>query len=74
MARAIGRLGDGRASKALLDLANDAKQTDRTRSFAVVAIGLLGDKRPRNDLSRISIDSNYALISCDALHRILDIF
>jgi HEAT repeat protein len=74
MARAIGRLGDGRASKALLALANDADQTDRTRSFAVVALGLLGDKRPRNDLSRISIDSNYALISCDALHRVLDIF
>ncbi len=74
MARAIGRLGDNRASEILLSVAADPKQTDQTRSFAVVALGLLGDKRPRNELSRISIDSNYALISCNALHRVLDIF
>lgn len=74
MARAIGRLGDRRATQTLVSIVQDKKETHQTRAFAVVALGLLGDKRPRNDLSRVSIDSNYVLISCDVLHRVLDIF
>lgn len=74
MARALGRLGDRSVVDPLLKLASNRKEPNQTRAFAVVALGLLGDKKPRNELSRISIDSNYGILGCDVLHRVLDIF
>lgn len=74
MASALGRAGDRRTIDRLIKLVTDKKQTDLTRAFAVVALGLIGDKSPRSAFSRISIDSNYALQNAAALKQVIDIF
>jgi HEAT repeat protein len=74
MASALGRAGDRRTIDRLVKLATDKKQTDLTRAFSIVALGLIGDKSPRSAFARVSIDSNYALQNAEALKQVIDIF
>lgn len=74
MATALGRTGDRRAIEDLVKLVENPRQTSLTQAFAVVALGLIGDKSPRSEFSRVAIDSNYALVGAEALLEVIDIF
>ena len=74
MATAIGRTGDRRSLKSLVDIIKSDAETDLTRAFAVVALGLIGDKTPKSEFARVAIDSNYAMINAEALLEVIDIF
>lgn len=74
MATALGRTGDRRAIEELCELVGDESETDMTRAFAIVALGLIGDKSAKSAFTRVSIDSNYALVNAEALLEVIDIF
>ncbi len=74
MASALGRTGDRRVIEPLIKLIKTNSETDLTRAFAVVALGLVGDKAPTSEFTRVSIDSNYAMINAQAFLEIIDIF
>ncbi|MCB9832203.1 MAG: HEAT repeat domain-containing protein [Planctomycetes bacterium] len=74
MATALGRAGDRRSIEGLVKLATDGGETDLTRAFAVVALGLVADKSPSSDFARAAIDSNYAMENAEALLEVIDIF
>ena len=74
MATAIGRIGDRRSIDRLIEIVKDASATDQTRAFAVVALGLIGDKSQRSEFTRISIDSNFGLQTCEAFSTAIDVF
>ncbi|MFT7617271.1 MAG: HEAT repeat protein [Planctomycetota bacterium] len=74
MASAIGRTGDRRVIAPLIKLINEPSETNLTRAFAIVALGLVGDKAAKSELSRVSIDSNYAMVNAQAFLEIIDIF
>lgn len=74
MAGALGRIGDRRAIEPLIKIVNDASETDLTRAFAIVALGLIADKSPKSAFTRITIDVNYGLTNCEAQTVVIDIF
>lgn len=59
LTRALGLVGDRRAISRLVDFVADAKGRDLPRSFATVALGMIGDsdKMPWNE--RIAANVNY---------------
>ncbi|MCA9319177.1 MAG: HEAT repeat domain-containing protein, partial [Planctomycetes bacterium] len=74
MATAIGRMADRRSIEELVKLVKDGSETDQTRAFALVALGLIADQADVSAFARISIDSNYALDDAQALLEAIDIF
>ncbi|MEZ6194147.1 MAG: HEAT repeat domain-containing protein [Planctomycetota bacterium] len=74
MASALGRAGDRRTIARLVELATAKKETDLTRAFAIVALGLIGDKSGRSAFARVAIDSNYPMRNAEALKQVIDIF
>ncbi|MEE9394436.1 MAG: HEAT repeat domain-containing protein [Planctomycetota bacterium] len=74
MATALGRAADRRVIARLVKIVKDRRETDLTRAFAVVSLGLIGDKSERSDFSRVSIDSNFGLLNAEAYKQVLDIF
>ena len=74
MATALGRIGDRRSIEGLIEVLTGKGETNLTRAFAAVALGLIGDKNSRTAFARISIDSNYTLMNAAALNEVLDVF
>ncbi len=74
MASALGRTGDRRVIEPLVKLIKTKAETDLTRAFAIVALGLVGDKSDKSEFSRVSIDSNYAMVNAQAFLEVIDIF
>lgn len=72
VALTLGRMGDGRAVRALASLATDDSVAHETRAFAVAALGLIGERDVRTALARVREGANY-LSGADVLTELLDI-
>ncbi|MCB9883000.1 MAG: HEAT repeat domain-containing protein [Planctomycetes bacterium] len=59
LARAIGWIGDGRTVTPLIEAARDMDRTGEARAFAIVALGLLGDKEDMPFQAKLAQDVNY---------------
>ncbi len=59
IAQALGRIGDEASVDPLLSMLEDRALTDRARSFAAVALGILADKDPLPWNTILSVGTNY---------------
>lgn len=71
-AQALGQVGDVRAIEPLKKLLENSKNKDLARAFAVVALGIIGEKTPLPWNTQISANCNYGA-STVALFEVLDI-
>jgi len=69
---ALGQVGDTRAIEPLRALLENTKNKDLARAFAVVALGIIGEKTPLPWNAQISANCNYGA-STVALFEVLDI-
>jgi len=72
VAKALGLIGDRSAIEPLKEIAADDDTTDLTRAFAVVALGIVGEKTDLPWNARISEDNNYRA-RVPAIDEVLDI-
>jgi len=59
IASALGSIGDRRSIDPLIAMLKDEDKTDRARSFAAVALGIVADKEPLPWNSKIAVGLNY---------------
>ena len=59
--KALGLIGDQRASAKLLAIARNKKEQIFRRAFALVALGILAEKTPVPWNTPYAIDNNYTL-------------
>ncbi|KAA3604357.1 MAG: HEAT repeat domain-containing protein [Planctomycetota bacterium] len=60
---AVGRIGDVRAMETLLAIAQDHRQSELAKAFAVVALGRIADPHERPLLSRYGEELNYYIFT-----------
>jgi len=63
VAQALGWIGDRTALEPLLAMALESDLVDGARTFAVVSLGIVGDKDPRPWNAQLATDVNYAALT-----------
>lgn len=71
-AKALGHIGDVNAIDPLQEILDDEQSSELSKAFAVVALGLMGEKSSLPWNARISKNCNY-MVSTPALFEVLDI-